>query len=449
MGEEMKQSIYYRGEEVSDAFLNSKIFQIISLLKEKKIGHKDIVVCLSDTSMGTYIQWRVCVELGILPIFAFSEFSIENIKRLRKLIGFKGIFEINNKKVYIHALNEKQGAYPFFDIEDNSVIHMTSATTGVPKLVLRTKTQLDAELTRYSKYLKIDRKDTILPIVPISHSFGFISGMLLSIKVNAKLVLPDVLLPRNIIQLSNASKATIMLGIPYFYKKMLSISDKYKLGEELRLIIASGGPMEQGLQRDFQRTFGKELLQQYGSSETGSLCIGFFPDDYRCVGKPIPGVEATIIKDEWNRPCLYISSEETIGSYVSQDKIEELRGTWYRTGDLGKINSEGIISVLGRCDDILIVDGKKVDKWYVASIITQIDGISAAEVYLSKNGIVTELVCNYSGDFKLPRGEFVKHCKKILAEYQIPKHYIKVDNVREKRTWKTEKQSTTKKEVQI
>lgn len=432
----MNQSIYYKGEEVSDTYLQSEIFQMSSTLKDRKIGYKDIVVCLSDTSIGTYEQWKVCEELGILPIFAFSEFSVENIKRLWELIEFKAIFEIKKGKVYLHVYSDKKETFRFLDIEDGSVIHMTSATTGIPKLVLRTKTQLDAELNRYSKYLKINGKDVILPIVPISHSFGFISGMLLSMKVNAKLVLPDVLLPRNIIQLGNESKATIMLGLPYFYKKMLSVSDKYKLGEELRLIIASGGPMEQELQNDFQGRFRKKILQQYGSSETGSLCIGFFPDDCRCVGKPIPGVEADIIKDEWNRPCLYISSEETIGSYISKDKVEKISETWYKTGDLGEINRDGTIRVLGRCDDILIVDGKKVDKKYVSSVITQINGISAAEIYLSKESIVTELVCEYSGTVKLSKGEFVNHCKKTLAEYQIPKNYIKVNVIKKKKTWK-------------
>lgn len=436
----MKQCVYYKGEELSDNYFNINISHIISLLKEKKIRYKDIIICKSDTQLGTYIQWKVCMELGLIPIFAFYEFSKESINNLNDCIGFKAILEIKCEKWYVYATGIEQSVPSLLsNIEDNSVIHMTSASTGVPKLVLRTKTQLDAELSRYSKYLKIYENDVVLPIVPISHSFGFISGMLLSMKVQAKLVLPDVLLPRRIIQLSNMSKATMMLGVPYFYRKMLSVSDKYNLNEELRLIIASGGPMEAGLQNEFQERFGKKLLQQYGSSETGSLCIGFSKEEHRCVGKPIPGVGATIINDEWDKPCLYVSSPETIGCYVFNDKIEKLSKKWYKTGDLGEIDRNGEIKLLGRCDDILIVDGKKVNKNYVSLIITQINGISAAKVYLAKNNDVTELTCEYSGEISMSKGEFVNYCRNVLAEYQIPKRYIRVENIQEKESWKTER----------
>ena len=66
-----------------------------------------------------------------------------------------------------------------------------------------------------------------------------------------------------------------MLGVPYFYRKMLDVSNKYYLNNELRYIIASGGPMEEGLQREFKKRFGRKLLQQYGSTETGSLALGY------------------------------------------------------------------------------------------------------------------------------------------------------------------------------
>ncbi len=436
----MEQIVIYKGNELSDNFLNQGISELVSLMEKRKLKYKDLVVCKSDTHLGTYFQWRACQILGLIPIFSFSEFSIESIENLRKCVDFKAIIETNREMTYIHDSFNKELQHSFLqNIEDGSVIHMTSASTGVPKLVLRTKTQLDAELSRYSKHLKINEHDVILPIVPISHSFGFISGMLLSMKVKATLVLPDILLPRNIIQLSNVSKSTFMLGLPYFYRKMLSVSNKYNLNEELRVVIASGGPMEQGLQSDFQKRFDKILLQQYGSSETGSLCVGYSTEDYRCVGKPIPGVEAVIIKDEWGNPCLHISSSETIGSYVYQNTETKLNGHNYKMGDLGEIDSEGRIRLLGRCDDILIVDGKKVNKNYVATVLTQIKGVEDVEVYLSKHNNMVELTCEYSGDVTLTKDEVMNHCRRFLAEYQIPKKFKKVKSIQKKETWKTGK----------
>ncbi len=335
----MKQCVIYKGEVVSDDFRQTNIRQIISILKEKEIKYKDVVICKSDSHIGVYLHWLVCTEMGLIPIFVSSEFSINSIKLLNNNIGAKVVLESIGTNHYVHLISDTCSKLPFLNtIKENSIIHVTSATTGNPKLVVRTKEQIDSELTRYSIYLNIDENDSILPIVPLYHSFGFISGMLLSMKVNAKLILPDIVLPRNIIQLSNLNKATVMLGVPYFYRKMLAVSSKYTLNNELRYVISSGGPMEEGLQKDFKDRFGIKLLQQYGSTETGSLCIGCSEDSYRSIGKPIPGVKFKIINHEDDKPHIYVSSPTTIGDYVTKDGIVELDKMLYKMGDLGRIN---------------------------------------------------------------------------------------------------------------
>lgn len=321
----MGKKIYYGGSliESTSVSRNTRIFT--KLLRRNNISEKNLIICKAHTQLDVYLQWIACIENNLLPIFVFSEFSKDNIVNWSNTLGIKAIVECKNGINEIYKLPSKINTSKFIsEIETGSVIHLTSATTGTPKLVIRTKKQLDAELLRYSKYLDINEKDTILPIVPINHSFGFISGMLLSLKLNANLALPDVLLPRNVIQLSNNTKATMMLGVPYFYRKMLDVSNKYYLNNELRYIIASGGPMEEGLQREFKKRFGRKLLQQYGSTETGSLALGYSENDSKVVGTPIPGVKLKILKDQYGRPRLFVDTKDTIGGYVTENGIEWL-----------------------------------------------------------------------------------------------------------------------------
>lgn len=434
----MNQFVWYKNEKIRDYLLQTNIEEISKIFKNNYIYEKDIVICKGNTQLDIYIQWLACLRNDILPIFVFSEVSNENIYNWNTNLGIKAILESKNGKHTIHKLTKGGVAADFLkEIDTGSVIHLTSATTGNPKLVLRTKQQLDAELERYSRYLKISEKDVVLPIVPINHSFGFISGMLLSIKTNATLVLPDNLLPRNIVQLSNKYKVTMMLGIPYFYRKMIEISNKYHLNNELRYIIASGGPMEKGLQREFRQRFGKKLLQQYGSTETGSLAIGYSEINNRYVGKPIPGAKVEIMKDKFLRSCLYVNSAETIGGYITETGIEWLNGK-YKTGDMANIDSSGGIELLGRCDDVLIVDGKKVDKRYVETCIKTITGITEAKIYLGKSGTATELICKYTGEQELSKEKFITKCKPVLATFQIPKKFIYVENTyfQSSRSWK-------------
>lgn len=168
------------------------------------------------------------------------------------------------------------------------------------------------------------------------------------------------------------------------------------------------------------------------------MCIDLKGQDYNNVGNPIPGIHVSIIKDDLDRSCIYISSPETIGSYIYPDRIEQLGSDLYKTGDVGTITENGAIILQGRIDNILIVDGKKVNKNYVADIITQLPTVKDASVYLRKNEDATELVCEYISDNEISKGEFFKHCRKTLADYQIPKIYIKVDAIQRKKTWKVE-----------
>lgn len=266
--------VFYKGEELSDEYLTLHIQELITLMQQNHVTKKDVVLCHADTHLGTYLQWIACCEMKLLPIFLFSEYSLESIEHLKSSINFKAILSMQgiNARVIINEDYHKS-ILDLSQVEEGSVIHLTSASTGNPKLVLRTRTQLLTEIERYCKYLKIDENDAILPIVPLSHSFGFISGMLLSLHTKAKLVLPDILLPRPIIQLSNIRKTTIMLGLPYFYKKMLSVSPNYNLNKELRYIIASGGPMEIGLQKNFMRDLIKKFFNNMGLQKQAACAL--------------------------------------------------------------------------------------------------------------------------------------------------------------------------------
>lgn len=432
--------VYNEGRCVSNEFYNTNVQQIVTLLTINGVKPKDVIICKSEHQLGIYFQWLACVKMGLIPIFISSDFSIESITEMNKEFGVRILLEsrVPEHKIFQFSKGESESICSY-NIEPGAVIHLTSSTTGSPKLVVRTKNQLDAEIERYAQYLSIDNNDVIFPIVPICHSFGFISGMLLSLKANTKLMLTDTKLPRNIIRLSNKEKATVILGVPYFYRKMLEVSESYALGNHIRYIIASGGPMEAGLQDSFFERFGLELMQQYGSTETGSLCMGTSKGNHRIVGKPIPGVVIEIIDDEDGKPCIYVSSPTTTGGYITKEGIEKIDGYHYAIGDLGEINEFGEVEIIGRKDDVFIIAGKKIDKNYVESILLNIPGVKSARVFLTKSGNSFELACEYDSDIEVNKNIFIEHCKIYLATYQIPKTFHKIPglNAERNKTWKT------------
>lgn len=433
----MEQNLYYKCGLLNKTFIENKILYTCSLLIKKGIRDNEIVICKSDSQLGVYIQWEVCLRMGLVQLFIYKETAENDILRFRKIINIRAIVEYKNNEIYLFLFNEDICETSISeDLNAGSVIHVTSGSTGYPKLVLRTKLQMEEELNRYAGVLKITKKDVIFPLVPFNHSFGFVSGMLLSKNFGLNLILYDNLIPRNILNISNKNKASIMLGLPYFYKKMLELPKKYKFNSELRYIISSGGPIENGIQKQFFDRFDKKIYQQYGSTETGSLSIGYSETNARYVGKPFNGVKVNV--NNGIKGYLYINTPATIGAYLTKDGIQRLDESVYKMGDIGRVIDSGGIEVLGRGDDIIIINGNKIDKESVKKCIKKINHIKEVNIFSENFHNIDELVCEYTSDIELDKNDIICFLSRHLSSYEIPKNFKRVKELSstENITWK-------------
>lgn len=432
----MKQNLYYKDEQLNKFFIENKILHMCNLLEKKRIRDNEIVICKSDSQLGVYIQWEACLRMNLMPLFIYKETTESTIAEFRKIVNIKIVIEYKNNEIYLFLFDKQICETNIPNKWDTgSVIHITSGSTGYPKLVLRTKLQMEEELNRYASFLEITENDVVFPLVPLNHSFGFISGMLLSKKFGLDLILYDNLIPRNILNISNKSKVSIMLGLPYFYKKMIGLPEKYKFNSELRYIISSGGPIEKGIQKQFFERFAKKLYQQYGSTETGSLSIGYSETNSGYVGKPFDGIEVNV--DEV-KGSLYVDTPKTIGAYITKNGIQRLDESIYKMGDIGRVTDSGGIELLGRDDDIIIINGNKIDKELVIRCIKKINHIKEVDIFLRDFHNMEELICEYVSSIELDKSDIISFLSKYLSSYEIPKNFkrVKALSNKKKANWK-------------
>ena len=433
----MKQNLYYKDEQLNKFFIENKILHMCNLLEKKCIRDNEIVICKSDSQLGVYIQWEACLRMNLMPLFIYKETTESTIAEFRKIVNIRIVIEYKNNEFYLFLFDKQICETNIPNKWDTgSVIHITSGSTGYPKLVLRTKLQMEEELNRYASFLEITENDVVFPLVPLNHSFGFISGMLLSKKFGLDLILYDNLIPRNILNISNKSKVSIMLGLPYFYKKMIGLPEKYKFNSELRYIISSGGPIEKGIQKQFFERFAKKLYQQYGSTETGSLSIGYSETNSGYVGKPFDGIEVNV--DEV-KESLYVDTPKTIGAYITKNGIQRLDESIYKMGDIGRVIDSGGIELLGRDDDIIIINGNKIDKELVIRCIKKINHVKEVDIFLRDFHNMEELICEYVSSIELDKSDIISFLSKYLSSYEIPKNFkrVKALSNKKKANWKT------------
>ena len=204
----------------------------------------------------------------------------------------------------------------------------------------------------------------------------------------------------------------------------------------MRYIISSGGPIEKGIQKQFFERFAKKLYQQYGSTETGSLSIGYSETNSGYVGKPFDGIEVNV--DEV-KGSLYVDTPKTIGAYITKNGIQRLDESIYKMGDIGRVIDSGGIELLGRDDDIIIINGNKIDKELVIRCIKKINHVKEVDIFLRDFHNMEELICEYVSSIELDKSDIISFLSKYLSSYEIPKNFkrVKALSNKKKANWKT------------
>jgi Acyl-CoA synthetases (AMP-forming)/AMP-acid ligases II len=161
----------------------------------------------------------------------------------------------------------------------------------------------------------------------------------------------------------------------------------------------------------------------YGSTETGSLAISSNEDEANVFSKIFKGVDVLIKNDVDGIPWIYIKTPDTIGSYLKSNYSLNLLDDFIKMGDVGSVTEDNKLHVLGRGDDIIIISGKKFSIKNIYNLLKKNPDIINFNLY--KNKINGELTCEYISN--LAPYLIREFCRKHLPEYQIPKHFYKVN----------------------
>ena len=253
--------------------------------------------------------------------------------------------------------------------DDLATIIYTSGTTGNPKGVMLTQRNLLSNALAFKEVSPIGPDSVILNWLPFSHIYARTIDIYFPLAIGATLCLGEsadtVIADLAVIQPTNMS------GVPRFYEKVLAAvqhDDPKVLGQRLRTIfgpridfLGSGGaPLPVAVARAFKNA-GLLVLQGYGLTESSPV-ISFNRSDHHkieTVGQPLPGVEVRIGPDEE----ILTRGPHVMAGYWRNPKetAATLIDGWLHTGDLGRLDSEGFLTITGRKKDLLVLsNGKKV-----------------------------------------------------------------------------------------
>jgi malonyl-CoA/methylmalonyl-CoA synthetase len=388
------------------------------------------------------------LENAETKIIVCNQDAIDEIRAIASQIGIKIVKTIdpaapNN---LLSSLQNQSEASDFLDVnvapDDPAVMIYTSGTTGKPKGAMLSHHNLAVNGMDLKNHWDFQEPDILLHCLPIFHVHGLffathcvmLSGasMLFLSKFSVEIVLKFL------------SGATVMMGVPTYYTRLLADSRFQKQScDKMRLFISGSAPLRQETFSLFKTRTGLEILERYGMSETGVNTSNPLTGERRLgtVGLPLGKSELRVV-DEHDQilPIGQVGHVQVKGDNVfsgywqmpEKTRTEFTSDGFFRTGDLGKLSEDNYLSLVGRAKDLIISGGMNVYPFEVESYLNQISGINESAVIGIPDqdfGEAVTAVIVIEDDFDLNQQQIKEILKPKLVNYKIPKKLFFTDKL--------------------
>jgi long-chain acyl-CoA synthetase len=373
------------------AYLTSMCFNYVVVPVDRALMSNEVLNILHE-SEATAVIYSDAFE----PLLRESRTSM---KKLKFYINMDMPAKRDRTFSMVELIERSRGCspeqLPRIDPEELAEIIFTSGSLGRAKGVMLSQRNLAENLMAMVKLIRITSEDRFLGVLPIHHTYACTCGFLCPIYTGASIHFAQSL--KTIVDDLQKVHATILLAVPLLYDKMFkrvykgihekkltsmivgplikagAVAERFgwkgfrrtvfkeiheRFGGSIRLFIAGGAAQDPLVARGL-REFGFSFVQGYGLTETGPILtlnrIENFKDD--SAGIPLPGVTLRIAEPDhlgigeiWAR-----GPNVMLGYYKNETATKSVfEDGWFKTGDLGRIDSDGFLHIMGRMKNVII-----------------------------------------------------------------------------------------------
>ncbi|HWE02518.1 MAG TPA: class I adenylate-forming enzyme family protein [Tepidisphaeraceae bacterium] len=328
--------------------------------------------------------------------------------------------------------------WPVNRADGAALLLLSSGTTGRPKIVRREGASLDAVSANMVNAIQFTPDDHVLAAVPLCHSYGMEHGLLCPIWAGSCAHMYERFdLPAAMGELTG-NAVTIFPGVPFMFETLCGAGRRPARPFSLRRAYSAGGPLPRTLFEAFADQFGIVISQLYGASEIGSVTFNdpqINPFDPASVGRPMDGVAVRILNMQSPEDIdqtlpigaeghVAIAAPSMLSGYLDGEP-PPLVGGYFPTGDLGRLDASGALTITGRIKLLIDVAGRKVNPLEVEEVICDHESVGecvvlAAAVSPTLNrlkAIITPATPGTTPD----AGALRDFCKSRLSAYKVPR----------------------------
>ncbi len=332
------------------------------------------------------------------------------------------------------------------DFEDVAHIGYTSGPTSRPRGVILTHQNMIVEAEISARGFQQTEKDVMMLFaLPMHHVLGLITGLLATFSYGGKVVILPGLSLGTLMELIEKEKGTIFMGVPYVYVLMVHMAEQEGIKNDLsslRLYISGGACLPDKIAFRFKELYGLDIGQVWGLTEASAI-VTCTPLDgtwkLSSAGRVLPGWEMKVVDDDGrelpvNQPGEVMIRGPIMKGYYNnpEDTAEVITDGWLRTGDIGKIDEDGDLYILGLKKRMIIVKGQNIWPEDIEKVLYAHPQVAEAVVIGLADELRGEIVSaaiRLKGREAVTEEDIKRLCRQRLINYKIPKRILFLDSL--------------------
>jgi len=475
-----KVVIHYENDSITYSRLNKEVDNLAQGLIDLGLKSSDKVAAILENCPDfVRIYFAILRAAGTVvplnPLYKEDEIQyILNDAKIKFLVIDRELLpkinkieaEISDLKIIVIGGTKEKNIIPYeellnkeadpveMNVEENdlAVCLYTSGTSGRPKGALLSHGNLIFLTKACITRMDMRTEDHSLCVIPLAHIFSQLTNMLMPISLGGSVTILPRFIPRAVLNEIAAKNISYLCAVPAMYSALLSVlSQAQDLNiASLRVCVSGGAPLPLETSKVFMEKYNIPLLEGSGPTEAVA-CIGpLEANKPGSVGPPLEGVKVKIVNEndqelpqgEIGEFC--VQGPNVMQGYLnlSEATAEALRGGWFHTGDLAKIDEDGYVYLIGRKKDMILVGGMNVYPSEIEQCLFSHPQILEAAVIgipdKDRGEMPKAFIVLRPGSTSEPK-EFILYCRKYLANYKCPRQVVILDCLPKNPTGKVDK----------
>ncbi len=443
-----------RSEEIASALLNGRQ----SLSGARIAFIIDPGFSYVTTQWGIWRAGGVAVPLCVKHPFVSLSYVVEDTKTEALIFGenyaelISPFREFKDLKLIPDSLSGGGiVSLPSVLEEDNAMILYTSGTTGKPKGVVTTHTNLAAQVSSLTKAWEWTASDRILNVLPLHHIHGILNATCCPLASGASVHFLPKFDPNKVFDIFLEGKVNVFMAVPTIYYKLVnewksfSEQKQKEINQELsqfRFMVSGSAALPVSTLEEWREISGHTLLERYGMTEIGMAISNPLKGERRpgYIGQPLPGVsvrlmdEHTLITEEGLPGEIQILGGNVFKEYWGKPEAtaESFTGDgWFKTGDTAVLENS-YYRILGRNSvDIIKSGGYKISALEIEEVLRNYPGVKDCGVVGLPDAewgeiIGAALICE---GISLDLDTLNSWLREQLPNYKIPRKYLFPDEL--------------------